>query len=149
MNENREFLGLTPTMLRRIAVLLGALGVVWGAIEALVALEILDADSALSPFDGRTGMVLGVATAVVWLCGVGGVALVQGRPALACALLFTAGSGGFILVGAPWIGPGTLLSLGSWAALMAIPNPFGREMSEERQIAAARRGSAQADGPQG
>lgn len=118
-------------LMRRAALVLGAAGVVWGVIETLVGLEVLAADVALSPLDGRTGSAIGIGVLVAWLCGLGGTALVTRHPAIGATLLFLAASGGFLLVGAPWIGPGVLFSLAAWFALLAIPNPFQGEMDRE------------------
>lgn len=129
--------------LRVLAVVVGAVGVIWGIIETLVALEVLDADSPLSPIDGRTGWGIGLGMLAVWLCAVAGAGLTLRYPAWGTTLLFIGGSGGFLLVGAPWIVPGILLSGAAWLALLGIHNPFEDEM---RADAAAR---AQAQPPQG
>jgi hypothetical protein len=117
--------------LRLLAVVVGAVGVIWGTIETLVALEVLDSESALSPLDGRTGWGIGLGMLAVWLCALAGTVLTLRFPAWGTTLLFIGGCGGFLLVGAPWIVPGILLSGASWLALLGIKNPFAAEMEAE------------------
>lgn len=132
-------------LLRRLALVLGAAGVVWGAIETLVALDVLAADSALSPLDGRTGFGIGLAALACWLGAAAGTAVVLRYTAAAATLLFLAACGGFAALGATWIGPGTLMAMASWSALLGITNPFQAEMDRE---AAARAAAARNPTPQ-
>jgi hypothetical protein len=129
---------LTLRNLRLLSLVVGAVGVLWGVIETLVALEVLSADSWLSPIGGRTGWGIGVGMLAIWLLGVGGVVVANRYPAAASILFFCAGSGGFLLVGAPWLMPGIFLSVASWLALLAVKNPFEEEMVRERQQIASR-----------
>ena len=119
--------------LRMLSLVVGAVGVLWGVVETLVALEVLAADSWLSPIGGRTGWGIGVGMLAIWLLGAAGVVVANRYPAAASILFFCAGSGGFLLVGAPWLIPGILLSAASWLALLAVHNPFEEEMIRERQ----------------
>lgn len=121
--------------MRILSMVVGAAGVLWGVIETLVALEVLAADSWLSPIGGRTGWGIGVGMLAIWLLGAGGVAVANRYPAAASILFFFAGSGGFLIVGAPWLMPGILLSAASWLALLAVKNPFEEEMARERELA--------------
>lgn len=132
-------------LLRRIAVALGLIGVVWGAAVTLVAMEVVGADSPLSPVDGRSGFGIGLGTLAAWLACAAGTAMIPRLPSVASALLFLGACAGFFLVGAPWIGPGTVLASASWLALLGIPNPFQAEMDRE---AAARATAAGSTAPQ-
>jgi hypothetical protein len=119
-------------VLRRAAQIIGAVGALWGLAPLLVALEVLGEDSALAIGDGRIGWGIGLGALAAWLCGVAGVALVGRYTALSATLLFIGACAGFLLVGAPWIGPGTLLAVASWLALLGTENPFEAEMERER-----------------
>ena len=140
MNTFSESAVMSLRNVRLLATIVGGIGVLWGTIETLVALEILGSDSALSPISGRTGWGIGLGMLAVWLCALAGAALTMRFPAWGTTLLFVGGSGGFLLVGAPWIIPGILLSAAAWLALLGIRNPFAAEMEAE---AAARAAAAQ------
>lgn len=133
----RESSFMSLRNLRLLATVVGAIGVVWGSIETLVGLEILDSDFVLSPISGRTGWGIGLGMLAIWLCGLAGAAVTVRYPAWGATLLFVAGSGGFLLVGAPWVIPGTLLSAAAWLALLGVPNPFAAEMAAEEEAARA------------
>jgi hypothetical protein len=119
-------------VLRRTAQIVGAAGVVWGLAPVLVALEVLGEDSALAIGDGRIGWGIGLGVLAAWLCGAAGVAVAGRYAAVSATLLFLSACAGFLLVGTPWIGPGTLLAVASWIALLGTDNPFEAEMERER-----------------
>ena len=124
-------------VLRRFTQVVAGIGVIWGAIPVLVALDVLDENSALLIGSGRIGWGLGVAELVAWLCAIAGVVIVMNRTALAAALIFIAALAGFLLLGGMWIGPGILLGIAAWSALLGIDNPFEDEMRQERAAADA------------
>lgn len=118
--------------LRRAAQVIGAIGVLWGIAPLLVALEVLGEDNVLSLGDGRIGWGIGLGLLATWLAAAAGVALIGRYNALAATLLFVSACAGFLLVGTPWIGPGALIALSSWLALLGTENPFEAEMERER-----------------
>jgi hypothetical protein len=133
------FFSLPPLpALRRAGQAIGAIGALWGIVPLLVALEVLGEGNVLSLGDGRSGWGIGLGLLAAWLCGVAGVALIGRYTALAATLLFVAACAGFLLVGAPWIGPGTLLAVSSWLTLLGTENPFEAEMQRERSEERAR-----------
>ena len=134
MTDTSAFSFANPAIQSRIATVSGAIGVVWGAVEALVALEVISSGSAISSFDGRTGWGVGLVMVALWLGAAAAVVLIGRMPALAASLLFVAACGGFLAVGEPWIGPGSFLAVASWFALLCTPNPFAAE--REREAAA-------------
>lgn len=117
---------------RAAAALLGLGGGAWGVLVGLGALEVMDR-GALHPADGRAGQVIGtVALALAGAALVGALTALW-YPGGACALLFAAGTGGPLAVGATWIGPAALLLTGAMLALRATHDPFAAEVRRGRE----------------
>lgn len=138
----RRFPFLPLDALRRVALVIGAIGALWSIIETLVALDVLGDGTPLSPFDGRESTAIGLVTLALTLAAIAGAALTLRVPSATASLLFVAACGGFLAVGAPWIIPGTLLAVASWLALLSTPNPFEEELDRERAAEDAREASA-------
>ena len=117
---------------RAAAALLGLGGGAWGVLVGLGALEVIGR-GALHPADGRVGQVAGTVALVLAAAAVVGALTVLRYPATACALLFSAGIGGPLAVGATWIGPAALLLTSAMLALWATHDPFAGEVRRERE----------------
>jgi hypothetical protein len=132
VSERAAFPFVPLRALRRAAIAIGALGAAYAVYETLVAFDVLPDGTALSPFDGREGLVIGLVMIAVSIAAIAGVLVAMRAPSLTATLLFVAACAGFLAVGAPWIGPGVLLAAASWLALLSIPNPFREEIERER-----------------
>lgn len=117
---------------RGAAALLGLAGGAWGALVALGALDVMSR-GALHPADGRGGQVAGIVALVLAGAAVAGALASLAYPATGCALLFTAGIGGPLAVGATWLGPAALLLTAAMLALWATHDPFAEQVRRERE----------------
>jgi hypothetical protein len=118
--------------LRPICTVIGTIGALLSVAASLVALEITTFGGVFDTFASRTGGWAGALALVMALVTVAGAVGVRRSPALASALWYVGGSGGFLACGGIWLIPGIVTLVAANIALWAITDPFRDGPAGER-----------------
>jgi len=110
--------------LRPVCAVLAAIGAVLSVFAAFVALEVTSLGGVFYTFDYRAGGVAGAVAFLMALITVGGAIVARRSPALASAMLYVGGCGGFLACGGIWLIPGVVTLVAANLALWAIRDPF-------------------------
>jgi hypothetical protein len=113
--------------LRPICMAIGGVGGVLSVLAAMQALEVSEWGGVFNLIDGRTGTGVGITALVMALISLGGALVIPRSAALASAMMYVGGCGGFLAIGGTWLIPGLLTLVAANLALWAIPDPLWSE----------------------